>query len=245
MSDAAKDAELDRVASAAVRAKLKSGGAIDLQTAVEVEVKSAGFDADGVRERADVAESEARRRELERSAKELKASRQDELRAEFAAGRMSMPDFAKAAREAGISVGELKATLNERVAADKVAERTAGALTEIAVAGGAHNQHEPRREGAPRRQREHGRTSLEEPPARVRSPRSRRRTSAGRRTSTSCRRTRSCWWATCCSRRRSCRTRGRSPSPSATGCSTRSGGRGWRMCRTRAIAARACEGRRC
>eukprot|EP00966_Prymnesium_polylepis_P335922 7391252-Prymnesium_polylepis.1 len=55
----------------------------------------------------------------------MRATKQDEIRAEFAAGRTTMPEFAKAAREAGISAGEVTAALKERVAADKVAARTA------------------------------------------------------------------------------------------------------------------------
>ena len=124
---AADETELDRVATAAVRAKLRSGGAIDLKSAVEVEVNSAGFDDDGLREKVEVLESEVRAKALERSAREMRASQQDQIRIDFGAGRMTMPEFAKAAREAGISAGEVTAALKERAAADKVAERTAAA----------------------------------------------------------------------------------------------------------------------
>ena len=122
-----EDKQLDRVATAAVRASLRSGGAIDLSSAVDVEVRSSGFDDDGLRERADTQASERRRRELERAAQDAHAAQQDYLRAEFAAGRMSMAEFARTAREAGIGTAEVAASLKERAAAEKAAERTAEA----------------------------------------------------------------------------------------------------------------------
>ena len=124
---AAEDDALDRVATAAVRANLRSGGAIDLASAVNVEVQSVGYDEDGLRERADVHFSELRRRELEKEAKQLHGLHQETLRADFSAGRMTMPEFARSAREAGIAAAEVGAALKERAAAEKVAERTAEA----------------------------------------------------------------------------------------------------------------------
>ena len=79
--------------------------------------KNDGFDADGLRERADVRESEARRRERDRAeARAEEASREagrDVVRADLREGRISREDFARLAREAGISAREVAATLRE------------------------------------------------------------------------------------------------------------------------------------
>ena len=75
------------------------------------------YDEDGMRERADVRESEARRRERDRAeARAEEAGREagrDGVRADLREGRISREDFARLAREAGISVREVAATLRE------------------------------------------------------------------------------------------------------------------------------------
>ena len=111
---AAEETELDRVATAAVRAKLRSGGAIDLKSAVEVEVNSAGFDDDGLREKVEVLESEVRAKALERSAREMRASKQDQIRIDFGAGRMTMPEFAKDRQTRGVSDSPIASCFRSR-----------------------------------------------------------------------------------------------------------------------------------
>ena len=75
--------------------------------------KNDGFDADGLRERADFRESDARRRERDNVEKRKEEDTRDQVRADFREGRMSKEDFARLAREAGISVREVAATLRE------------------------------------------------------------------------------------------------------------------------------------
>ena len=111
----------------------------------------ADFDGDGVREVAAVAASDAVRRERDARGREAVRSRQDELRAAFSAGRLTMAEYAKAAREAGITAKEVGAALQERAAAEKrMEEREAHAKAqaqsaskqpdELAAAHGAKAQ---------------------------------------------------------------------------------------------------------
>ena len=81
------------------------------------------FDEDGLRERASVAQSDARRREKERASRDASRIHQDALRAAFAAGELTMAEYAKQGREAGISASEIGAALKERAAAEKRMEQ--------------------------------------------------------------------------------------------------------------------------
>ena len=78
-----------------------------------------GFDEDGLREVSAVAESEARRRQADKARVLKTKERQDDLRAAFAAGALTMAQYAKVAREAGISAAEVGAALQERAAAER------------------------------------------------------------------------------------------------------------------------------
>ena len=83
----------------------------------------AAFDEDGLRERASVAQSDARRREKERASRDAYRIHQDALRAAFAAGELTMAEYAKQGREAGIAASEIGAALMERAAAEKRMEQ--------------------------------------------------------------------------------------------------------------------------
>lgn len=89
----------------------------ELTTSVLVDHMADAYDDDGLRERADVRDSEARRRERDRAqARAQEASREagrDVVRADLHEGRISREDFARLAREAGISAREVAATLRE------------------------------------------------------------------------------------------------------------------------------------
>ena len=100
------------------------------------------YDDDGLRERADVRESEARRRERDRAeARAEEASREagrDVVRADLREGRISREDFARLAREAGISAREVAATLREhRPAAPAPAPSPSAAARSLATAAAA------------------------------------------------------------------------------------------------------------
>ena len=77
------------------------------------------FDEDGIREVEATAASDMKRRERERSRREALREYQDSLRHAFASGNMTMVDYAKQAREAGIAASEVAAALKERQAADR------------------------------------------------------------------------------------------------------------------------------
>ncbi len=83
------------------------------------------YDEDGLRERVSVAQSNARRRDKERAARDAHRGRQDALRAAFAAGELTMAEYAKQGREAGIAASEIGAALQERAAAEKRMEQKA------------------------------------------------------------------------------------------------------------------------
>ena len=85
----------------------------------------ASFDEDGVRETASSVQSDARRREKELASRDSYRSRQDALRAEFSAGILTMAEYAKQGREAGIAASEIGAALQERAAAEKRMEHKA------------------------------------------------------------------------------------------------------------------------
>ena len=80
---------------------------------------SARFDEDGLRDVESVNASNDKRRERENSSRSSVRERQDALRADFAAGTLSMAEYAKLAREAGITAKEVGAALQERASAEK------------------------------------------------------------------------------------------------------------------------------
>ena len=77
------------------------------------------FDEDGVREVNQVRASDARRRERERAERGAVHQRQDALRGAFATGQLTMAEYAKQAREAGIAASEVAAALQERASAER------------------------------------------------------------------------------------------------------------------------------
>lgn len=80
-----------------------------------------GYDSDGMRDNAEMKQSEARRRTAERAreadAAAARARRQDDVRERFHRGDITMAEFAKTAREAGLSAAEVAKTLREAQAA--------------------------------------------------------------------------------------------------------------------------------
>lgn len=90
------------------------------------------FDEDGLREVAWVAASDTVRRNREQVARASVRTKQDDLRTAFAAGKMTMAEYAKAAREAGITAKEVGAALQERAAAEKRMEQKSVASKEMA-----------------------------------------------------------------------------------------------------------------
>lgn len=80
-----------------------------------------GYDSDGVRENEETRRSEERRKAAERQRESqrtaAKASAQEDVRLRFRNGELSMAEFAKLAREAGISTSEVAKTLREAQAA--------------------------------------------------------------------------------------------------------------------------------
>ena len=106
---------------------------------VERVVESANdarFDEDGLRVVDSVAQSDARRREREQQERSKHRAHQDALRAKFAAGELTMAEYAKQAREAGISASEVGATLQERAAAERRLEQCASSAQSKATEAG-------------------------------------------------------------------------------------------------------------
>ena len=73
------------------------------------------YDEDGVRVVDSVERSDALRREKERQARMSHREKQNDLRTRFAAGELTMAEYAKEAREAGVSAKEVAAALQEDV----------------------------------------------------------------------------------------------------------------------------------
>ena len=89
------------------------------------------YDEDGNRFSAAMAASDAARREKDKDAMRAVRDKQDKLRGDFAAGRLSMAEYAKQAREAGITAKEVGAALQERAASDRrTEEKLKDALSE-------------------------------------------------------------------------------------------------------------------
>ncbi|KAL3917527.1 MAG: hypothetical protein SGPRY_006372, partial [Prymnesium sp.] len=105
------------------------------------EVPPAAYDDDGLRERSDVLQSELRRKAREKEMRERTVKRQDEVREAFGSGRMGMEEFARLAREAGLSAREVAAALKERREEQRVAGHNA------AVAAATAREVEEAREG--------------------------------------------------------------------------------------------------
>lgn len=106
-------------------------------------MQAGDFDEDGLREVATVAASDARRRQRETSARDRKRVHQDELRAAFAAGKLTMAEYAKQAREAGIAASEVGAALQERAAAERRLSQQAESAAAAAQTASSSGEQPP------------------------------------------------------------------------------------------------------